>query len=66
MNASTDGAVMNAVAELHVRKVAHRDLGLRNVWVELTALLSKGGFTSAILPDDELDWLNELAGYPDR
>lgn len=57
--------LLNAVAELHVRKVAHRDLGLRNIWIESTTRLSIGGFTSAVLPDDELpgDWLNELAGY---
>jgi Protein tyrosine and serine/threonine kinase len=57
--------LLNAVAELHVRKVAHRDLGFRNIWVESTTRLSIGGFTSAILPDDELpgEWLSELAGY---
>lgn len=57
--------LLNAVAELHLRRVAHRDLGLRNIWVESTTRLSIGGFTSAVLPDDELpgDWLSELAGY---
>lgn len=57
--------LLNVVAELHVRKVAHRDLGLRNLWVESTTRLSLGGFAGAILPDDELpgDWLNEIAGY---
>ena len=57
--------LLNAVAELHAKRVAHRDIGLRNIWVESTTRLAIGGFSSASLPDDPLPqyWLDELAGY---
>jgi hypothetical protein len=57
--------LLNAVAELHLRKVAHRDLGLRNIWVGSTTRLSISGFTTAALPDEQPagDWLGELVGY---
>jgi hypothetical protein len=57
--------LLNAVAELHAKRIAHRDLGLRNIWVESTTRLAIAGFTSANLPDDHLphDWLDELRAY---
>jgi serine/threonine protein kinase len=57
--------LLNAVAELHVNKVAHRDLGLRNVWVGSTTHLAISGFTVAALPHEEIvdGWMRELAGY---
>lgn len=57
--------LLNAVAELHRRRIAHRDLGRQNTWIGSATRLALTSFTVAHLPDEESvhDFMRELSAY---
>lgn len=58
-------ALVNAVAELHTHGIAHRDLGMRSVWVGSPSKLAISGLMACQIPgEDSLgDWYSTLRGY---
>ena len=57
--------LVNAVAELHVKGIAHRDLGPRCIWVGDETRQALTGFMACQMPDEQSvgDWLQTLRGY---
>ncbi|WFU60101.1 AAA domain-containing protein [Bradyrhizobium pachyrhizi] len=57
--------LLNVVAELHLKNVAHRDIGFKGVWVGSSTQLALSGLAVAHLPGDDgaLEWLPHLEAY---
>lgn len=57
--------LLGAVAELHVNRIAHRDLGPKCIWVGSPTRLGLTGLMSCQMPDETSlgDWRLELQGY---
>jgi hypothetical protein len=59
-------ALLNSLAELHSRGIAHRDLGERNIWVGDGVSHALTGFMACQMPDEGSvsDWLDVLRCNP--
>lgn len=57
--------LLSIVAGLHEHGIAHRDLGLRSVWVGDPTRMAISGLMSCYIPSEETmaDWLPVLRGY---
>lgn len=62
----TIATLLKLVGELHTNAIAHRDLGVRNIWVEGPTKLSLTGFMACQMPEEGSvgDWLDILRFYP--
>lgn len=63
--ALTAATLLNAIGELHIHGIAHRDLGERNIWVGDATAQGLTGLMACQMPDDGSvgEWLDTLRCY---